>query len=73
MIIVETKFRIKDSVFRAYKQSKRRDDDIAIVNAAFYIQFEENSNKILNFTLAYGGMAAVTAVSNTTTTKSRGR
>lgn len=44
----------------AYKQAKRRDDDIAIVNGAFNVEFEENSNIVKSASFAFGGMAPMT-------------
>ncbi|KAJ6542822.1 Molybdopterin-binding domain of aldehyde dehydrogenase-domain-containing protein [Mycena capillaripes] len=44
-------------VVRAYKQAKRRDDDIAIVTACFSIRVT-SEGKISHVRLAYGGMAA---------------
>jgi xanthine dehydrogenase/oxidase len=43
----------------AYKQAQRRDDDIAIVNGAFYVRFDQ-SNVVRTIRLAYGGMAPTT-------------
>lgn len=45
--------------FRAYKQSKRKDDDIAIVNAALRVSLSE-TNDVLSASLVYGGMAPMT-------------
>jgi xanthine dehydrogenase small subunit len=42
--------------FRAYKLSKRLDDDISAVCGAFNIQIEDN--KVVNARIAFGGMAA---------------
>ena len=44
---------------RAYKQSKRKDDDIAIVNAALRVSLD-NSNIVESVSLVYGGMAPTT-------------
>lgn len=49
----------------AYKQSRRRDDDIAILSCCFRMEFEESPKKegeqsvftVKNSVLAYGGMA----------------
>lgn len=45
--------------FRAYKQAKRKDDDIAIVNAALRVQLSE-SHEVEDVSLVYGGMAPTT-------------
>jgi len=44
---------------RAYKQAKRKDDDIAIVNAALRIKLD-NANAVQSVNLVYGGMAPTT-------------
>ena len=44
---------------RAYKQSKRKDDDIAIVNAALRVSLDEGY-AVESVDLVYGGMAATT-------------
>ena len=50
----------KGEYLRAYKQAKRKDDDIAIVNAALRVALDE-SHQVKNCTLVYGGMAATTS------------
>jgi xanthine dehydrogenase/oxidase len=44
---------------RAYKQAKRKDDDIAIVNAALRVTLSE-TNDVVSANLVFGGMAAMT-------------
>ena len=44
----------RDGVFRACKQSKWKDDDIAIVNAALRVSLDE-MHTVRNVDLAYGG------------------
>lgn len=44
---------------RAYKQAKRKDDDIAIVNAALRVSLSP-SNSITSVNLVFGGMAPLT-------------
>ena len=46
--------------FVAFKQARRRDDDIAIVNGAFYFRVEPETKMILTSRMAYGGLAATT-------------
>ena len=45
-----------NETFRAYKLSKRLDDDISAVCGAFNIQIEDN--KVVSARIAFGGMAA---------------
>ena len=47
----------KDNTFRAYKISKRFDDDISSVCAAFNLEITKN--KVQSVRIAYGGMAAI--------------
>ncbi|PYH45286.1 putative xanthine dehydrogenase HxA [Aspergillus saccharolyticus JOP 1030-1] len=44
---------------RAYKQSKRKDDDIAIVNAALRVSLSD-SHTVKNVNLVFGGLAPMT-------------
>lgn len=46
---------------RAFKQAKRRDDDIAIVNACFRLLMDEG-HVVREASLVYGGMAATTVL-----------
>ena len=52
----------------SYKQSLRRDDDIAIVNAGMRVVLkpEETKWKVKEINLVYGGVAAVTKVATQT-------
>ena len=47
----------KKNIFKAYKISKRIDDDISSVCASFNLEI--NNNKIKNIKIAYGGMASI--------------
>ncbi|CAO2650838.1 Nn.00g091350.m01.CDS01 [Neocucurbitaria sp. VM-36] len=49
----------KGEYIRAYKQSKRKDDDIAIVNAALRISLDEE-HTVESVDLVYGGLAPTT-------------
>ena len=51
--------REKGDYLRAYKQAKRKDDDIAIVNSALRVSLS-NSYDVESVDLVYGGMAATT-------------
>mmetsp|Transcript_81483 Transcript_81483/g.154700 ORF Transcript_81483/g.154700 Transcript_81483/m.154700 type:complete len:1475 (+) Transcript_81483:114-4538(+) len=44
--------------FEAFKQARRRDDDLAIVNAAMRVRFEDS--KVADACFAFGGMAPFT-------------
>ena len=47
----------EENTFKAYKVSKRLDDDISSVCAAFNLEIV--NNKIKNIRIAYGGMAPI--------------
>lgn len=49
----------KGEFFRAYKQAKRKDDDIAIVNAALRVALNDH-HVVESVDLVYGGMAPTT-------------
>ena len=49
----------ENEYFIAYKQAKRKDDDIAIVNAALRVKLDK-SNVVESVNLVYGGMAPTT-------------
>ena len=49
----------KEEFLRAYKQAKRKDDDIAIVNSALRVALDEG-HYVKNVDLVYGGMAPIT-------------
>ncbi|KAJ4333574.1 hypothetical protein N0V87_007511 [Didymella glomerata] len=51
----------KGEYIRAYKQSKRKDDDIAIVNAALRVKLDDE-DAVKDVSLVYGGMAPTTIV-----------
>lgn len=52
----------ENQYFLAYKQAKRRDDDIAIVNLALNVTFQPNTNKVEQLHMSFGGMAPTVAM-----------
>lgn len=52
-------FREKREYMRAYKQAKRKDDDIAIVNSALRVRLSDD-NMVEDTSLVYGGLAPIT-------------
>lgn len=52
----------EDQYFLAYKQAKRRDDDIAIVNLALSVEFEPGTHIVKAMNMAFGGMAPTVAM-----------
>lgn len=62
----------KDTYMVAYKQAKRREDDIAIVNAAFYLKFKPSTIEIDSIDMAFGGMAPTTVMAPNTSALMKG-
>ncbi|KAL0266984.1 UNVERIFIED_CONTAM: hypothetical protein PYX00_009375 [Menopon gallinae] len=56
-------FTKRDEYFNAYKQAKRREDDITIVNCACRVDFVPDTNVVKDFDIALGGMAPFTSLS----------
>lgn len=65
-------FHEKGEYLRAYKQAKRKDDDIAIVNSALRIRLDDNDH-VEDASLVYGGMAPVTVAAKKATEFLRGK
>ncbi|KAL2024149.1 hypothetical protein VTK56DRAFT_9929 [Thermocarpiscus australiensis] len=57
--------REKNEIFRAYKQAKRKDDDIAIVTAALKLRLSD-AGVVEVANLVYGGMAPMTVAAKKT-------
>lgn len=62
-----------DEYVCGYKQSRRREDDIAIVNGAFRVLFHPQSSRIEEIALVFGGMAPTTVMATETMGKLVGR
>nr|CAB3267783.1 xanthine dehydrogenase/oxidase-like [Phallusia mammillata] len=73
LLSVHLPFNGKDEYIKAYKQSKRREDDIAIVNAAMRVVFHPGTCKVLKFVAAFGGMAATSVMPEKTMQNMIGR
>uniref|UniRef100_A0A673LHN0 xanthine dehydrogenase n=1 Tax=Sinocyclocheilus rhinocerous TaxID=307959 RepID=A0A673LHN0_9TELE len=52
--------------FSAFKQSPRKEDDIAIVTCGMNVLFKEKSNIVQSIRISYGGMAPVTVLATAT-------
>ncbi|XP_019642816.1 PREDICTED: xanthine dehydrogenase/oxidase-like [Branchiostoma belcheri] len=72
MVSLDVPFTKENEYFLAYKQARRRDDDIAIVNAAFRVRFEEGTNVIRDIGLSFGGMAPTTVMARNTANRLTG-
>ncbi|KJZ71963.1 Xanthine dehydrogenase [Hirsutella minnesotensis 3608] len=62
----------KGEYFRAYKQAKRKDDDIAIVTGALQVRLDD-AGIVTECNLIYGGMAAMTVAAKKTMEYLKGR
>lgn len=66
LLSIQIPFSEKNQYFIAFKQARRRDDDIAIVNMALNVFFEPESNIVNKAYLAFGGMAPTTVLARKT-------
>lgn len=66
LVSIEIPFTTQFQYVKAYKQAKRREDDIAIVTSAINVVFEDRTNIIKTITIAFGGMAPVTKIATKT-------
>ncbi|XP_060840095.1 xanthine dehydrogenase isoform X2 [Rhopalosiphum padi] len=57
-------FTQKNTFFKSIKQSRRKEDDIALVNAAFYVEISNNIVK--DAELVFGGMSATAVIAQKT-------
>ncbi|XP_015600760.1 xanthine dehydrogenase [Cephus cinctus] len=73
LVSIEIPYGIEGQYFVAYKQAKRRDDDIAIVNMALNVFFELGTNEIRDAYMAFGGMAPTTKLARDTCSYMIGR
>ena len=65
-------FTKKNEHFVAFKQARRRDDDIAIVNGAFFYNVDRN-NVITEANVAFGGLSYVTKLAKNTCAYLKGK
>lgn len=66
LLAINIPFTEESQYFFAYKQARRRDDDIAIVNHAIDVTFEDDTYVIKKINLAFGGMAPTTITTKKT-------
>ena len=71
LVSIKIPYTHQHEFFRAFKQAKRRDDDIAIVNAAFRMELQGKLIKDVN--ICYGGLAPVTKMARKTMASLRGK
>ncbi|XP_047507140.1 xanthine dehydrogenase [Pieris napi] len=66
LLSIEIPFSSRFQYVKAYKQAKRREDDISIVTAAVNVIFEDFTDKIRSINIGFGGMAPVTKLATKT-------
>lgn len=66
VISVEIPFAKETQFVNAYKQARRREDDISIVTAAFNVTLEENNTLVKDAKLCFGGMGPTTICAKNT-------
>ncbi|XP_067420930.1 xanthine dehydrogenase/oxidase isoform X2 [Emydura macquarii macquarii] len=62
LLSIEMPYTRKHEYFSAFKQASRREDDIAIVTCGMRVLFQEDSNRVQEIKLSYGGMAPTTVL-----------
>ena len=67
LISLKVPYTQQDEYFTSFKQARRREDDIAIVNAAFFFKLSPDEKVIQNARAAFGGMAPTTKMALKTT------
>ncbi|KAI5610778.1 xanthine dehydrogenase/oxidase, partial [Silurus asotus] len=73
LLSIEIPYTKKGQYCSAFKQSLRKEDDIAIVTCGMNVLFKEGSNVVQDIRLSYGGMAPVTVLAKTTCGRLIGR
>ncbi|KAJ2691326.1 hypothetical protein IWW39_000011 [Coemansia spiralis] len=63
LVSVSVPFNKEGEVIRAFKQAKRKDDDIAIVTCGLRIRVDENQ-RVVDAAFAYGGVAPTTVLAH---------
>lgn len=72
LLAINVPFTDSDTYFEAFKQARRREDDIAIVNEAVWVKFEPKSIIIKDISFGFGGMSFKTVNALKTQRKLRG-
>ncbi|KAJ8399470.1 hypothetical protein AAFF_G00411820 [Aldrovandia affinis] len=73
LLSIEIPYTKKGQYFSAFKQSPRREDDIAIVTCGMNVVFEEHTDTVKDLRLSYGGMAPTTVLAKNTSKQLIGR
>lgn len=73
LVSVLLPFSSEGQIVRAYKTSRRREDDISVVTATLSVNFEPGSAQVRDLGLAFGGMGPTVVMATETTLALRGR
>ncbi|XP_038045060.1 xanthine dehydrogenase/oxidase-like [Patiria miniata] len=73
ILAINVPFTSENEYYYGYKQSPRREDDIAIVNAGMRVVLKPGTNEVQDCTIAYGGMAPTTVLATKTMKNIMGR
>ncbi|XP_063893712.1 xanthine dehydrogenase [Helicoverpa armigera] len=73
VVSVEIPFTKSLQYFKAYKQARRKEDDISIVTSAFNVTYDPITKSVLNATLCYGGMGPTTICAKATSELIKGK
>ncbi|XP_050346647.1 xanthine dehydrogenase-like [Nymphalis io] len=69
VLAVEIPFTEDMQFFKAYKQARRREDDISIVTAAFNVKLDDQKHFVKEAKLCFGGMGPITVCAFKTSDK----
>lgn len=72
VLAVEIPFTEEMQFIKAYKQARRRDDDISIVTAAFNVKIDKHTHLVNEAKLCYGGMGPTTICAEKSSNKIKG-
>ncbi|XP_044271651.1 xanthine dehydrogenase isoform X2 [Tribolium madens] len=72
LLAIHIPYTHRDRYCYAYKQARRREDDIAIVNAAVNVTFEPQTDIISDINIAFGGVSFKTVTALKTRTNLKG-
>ncbi|XP_071810476.1 xanthine dehydrogenase/oxidase-like isoform X1 [Asterias amurensis] len=73
IINISIPFSSQNEYFYGYKQSPRREDDIAVVNAGMRVVLIPGTDEVEDCTVAYGGMAPTTVLATKTMENIKGK
>ncbi|KAK7877806.1 hypothetical protein WMY93_031566 [Mugilogobius chulae] len=73
LVSVELPFSRPFQVVRAFKTSRRREDDISVVTATFNVTFEPETSRVHDLKMAFGGMGPTTVLALSTSNALQGR